>query len=296
MSYFLFLDESGQDRREAPYEVLAGVSVQDTELWNLIQRIHSLEYDLFGMRITEGHMELKGKKLLKKKTFRLAGQRDPLEPPERTALACSCLHKGQSDDPAVRQSVSKKELTALGQAKIEFVSQILEICSQHRVRAFASIVSKEAEKPERNDFLRKDYAYLFERFYYYLEDKASEPIGVVVFDELEKSRCHLLVNQMEEYFLKTAKGRMRSSRIVPEPFFVHSDLTTAIQLADLVAYITSWGVQVGGMQVPARKELGPLADRVCQLRYKALRTINNQDDFVVWSFAVLDDLRPKDET
>ncbi len=140
-----------------------------------------------------------------------------------------------------------------------------------------------------------DYAYLFERFYYYLEDKASEPMGVVVFDELEKSRCHLLVNQMEEYFLKTTKGRMRSSRIVPEPFFVHSDLTTAIQLADLVAYITSWGVQVGNMEAPARKELKPLAEKVCQLRYKALRTINDQDDFTVWSFAVFDDLRPKEE-
>ncbi len=296
MSYFLFLDESGQDRREAPYEVLAGVSVQDTELWNLIQRIHSLEHDLFGMRITEGHMELKGKKLLKKKTFRHAGQLEPLQPSERTNLAASCLRKGQSDDASVRQSVSKRELTALGQAKIDFVSQILEVCSQHRVRAFASIVSRDAEKPERDDFLRKDYAYLFERFFYYLEDKSSEPMGVVVFDELEKSRCHLLVNQMEEYFLKTAKGRMRSSRIVPEPFFVHSDLTTAIQVADLVAYITSWGVQVGSMQAPARKELEPLAERVCQLRYKALRTINNQDEFAVWSFAVLDDLRPREET
>lgn len=295
MSYFLFLDESGQDRREAPYEVLAGVSVQDTELWNLIQRIHSLEDDLFGMRITEGRMELKGKKLLKRKTFRHAGQLEPLKFHERTALACSCLQKGQSEDPAVRQSVSQKELTALAQAKIDFVSQILEVCSQHRARAFASIVSKEAEKPEKNDFLRKDYAYLFERFYYYLEDKASEPMGVVVFDELEKSRCHLLVNQMEEYFLKTTKGRMRSSRIVPEPFFVHSDLTTAIQLADLVAYITSWGVQVGNMEAPARKELKPLAEKVCQLRYKALRTINDQDDFTVWSFAVFDDLRPKEE-
>ncbi len=295
MGYFLFIDESGQDRREAPYEVLAGISVQDSELWNLIQRIHSLEIDIFGMRITEGHLELKGKKLLKKKTFRHANQLDPIDPPERISLVTSCLQKGKAQDPAMRQNVTKKELTALGQAKIDFVSQILEICSQHRVRAFASIVNSDAEKTTYKDFLRKDYAYLFERFFYYLEDKTSEPMGVVVFDELEKSRCHLLVDQMEEYFLKTAKGRMRSSRIVPEPFFVHSDLTTAIQLADLVAYITSWGVRVSHMQEPARKELQSLADQVCQLRYKALRPINNQEDFVVWSFAVIDDLRPREE-
>lgn len=90
--------------------------------------------------------------------------------------------------------------------------------------------------------------------------------------------------------MKTAKGRMRSSNIIPEPFFVHSDLTTAIQIADLVAYITSWGVKVGSMPEPARPELQQLADQVCQLRYRATREINGQENFSVWSFAIIDDL------
>jgi uncharacterized protein DUF3800 len=29
MAWFLFIDESGQDHREAPYEVLAGVAIED---------------------------------------------------------------------------------------------------------------------------------------------------------------------------------------------------------------------------------------------------------------------------
>ena len=29
MAFFLFIDESGQDRRNSPYEVLAGVAVED---------------------------------------------------------------------------------------------------------------------------------------------------------------------------------------------------------------------------------------------------------------------------
>lgn len=73
------------------------------------------------------------------------------------------------------------------------------------------------------------------------------------------------------------------------------NLIQRIQLADLVAYITSWGVRVSHMQEPARQELQSLADQVCQLRYKALRPINNQEDFVIWSFAVIDDLRPREE-
>lgn len=32
MSYLLFIDESGQDRRDSPYEVLAGISLEDRDL------------------------------------------------------------------------------------------------------------------------------------------------------------------------------------------------------------------------------------------------------------------------
>ena len=32
MAYFLFVDESGQDHRESPCEVLAGVAVEDRDL------------------------------------------------------------------------------------------------------------------------------------------------------------------------------------------------------------------------------------------------------------------------
>ncbi len=152
------------------------------------------------------------------------------------------------------------------------------------------------DRPVEGEYLRKDYAFLFERFFYYFEDKASEPMGIVVFDELEKSRCHLLLNQMEAYFLRTKKGRMRSSRIVPEPFFVHSDLTTAVQIADLVAYITAWGVQVGSMSEPARPELKSLGDQVSQLRYRTARQVDGQENFVIWSFSIIDDLHSKTET
>jgi hypothetical protein len=35
MSYFLFVDESGCDG-SPPYETLAGVAVEDRDLWNVI--------------------------------------------------------------------------------------------------------------------------------------------------------------------------------------------------------------------------------------------------------------------
>ncbi|MBF0137668.1 MAG: DUF3800 domain-containing protein [Magnetococcales bacterium] len=94
MSYLLFLDESGQDRRESPYEVLAGVGIEDRDLWNLTCLVQDAEERFFGQRVSTGHLELKGKKLIKSKTFRLANQLPPMAPMQRSALAKSCLEKG----------------------------------------------------------------------------------------------------------------------------------------------------------------------------------------------------------
>ena len=71
MAYFLIIDESGQDRRESPCEVLAGVAVRDQDLWNLIQALRDAELRHFGVRYTADRGELKAKRLLKAKTFRL---------------------------------------------------------------------------------------------------------------------------------------------------------------------------------------------------------------------------------
>ena len=100
---------------------------------------------------------------------------------------------------------------------------------------------------------------------------------------------------MDRYFKLTARGRQRSSQILPEPLFVHSDLTTGIQLADLVAYTISWGVRFKGMDAPVRPELRQLAQRVTQLRHHSIREVNQTPNFGVWSLAYIRDLRSKEE-
>ncbi len=286
MSYMLFLDESGHDLRQSPYEVLAGVAVEDRDLWNLICQVQDAEKEIFGTRVSDGLLELKGKKLLKAKTFRLARQMSNFPEDERKRLARACLEDGAS--------ATRKQLTALAQAKLAFVSRLLTLCSHYRVKAFASIVDRDAPRPV-GDFLRKDYAYLFERYFYYLDDRAGDPLGLVVFDELERSQCHILIDQMSRYFRETVTGQNRASKVIPEPFFVHSHLTTAIQIADVIAYLVAWGVRVGGMHRAARPELSDLAQQVCALRFRYETTANGRDDFQVWSFAVIDDLRPRSE-
>ena len=157
MSRLLFLDESGHDRKASPYEVLAGICIEDRDLWNFICDVQGAETTFFGQRISAEEFELKAKKLLKRKTFRLASQLPPFEPEERTILARQCLVKGKSNKGNPEGSgVTKSELTALAQAKIAFVKYLLELCARYRVKAFASIVDCEAPLPA-GDFLRKDY-------------------------------------------------------------------------------------------------------------------------------------------
>jgi len=287
LAHFLFVDESGYDAGESPYGVLAGVAVEDRDLWNLVKDLRLAELTFFGgIQYSSGERELKTKKLLKRKVFRQAAALPAFPPDERAVLARDCLEQG--DRAGARQ------LSALAQAKIAYVTELMDICTRFRCKAFASVVSK-TSPPARPDHLRKDYAYLFERFFYYLEDTGPAAYGIIVFDELEKIQSHLLVEQMDRYFKLTARGRHRSSQVLPEPLFVHSDLTTGVQIADLVAYIISWGVRFGDMDGPVRAELGALAERVVQLRHRSIREVNENPNFVVWSLAYIRDLRSREE-
>lgn len=286
MAWFLFIDESGHDRTASPYEVLAGIAVEDRTVRTVISRLHEAETRWFDRRYSHGSRELKGKLLLKSKVYRHRELKVEVDATEIAALARAALDDGARADPRM--------LKALAMAKLNYVASVFDICAQLGCRAFASIVETNAQ-PTAAGGLRKDYAYLFERFFYFLEDNAAGEQGIVVFDELEKSKSHLLIDQMHRYFADTAVGRHRAGHIIPEPFFVHSDLTTGVQIADLVAYVISWGFRTAHMTKPAREELSDLVSQVARLRYRAVRERVGNPQFEIWSFAHITDLRTQAE-
>jgi hypothetical protein len=49
------------------------------------------------------------------------------------------------------------------------------------------------------------------------------------------------------------------------------------------------------MTEPAREELKPLVERVCQIRHHAVRERMGNPKFVIWSFALINDLRAREE-
>ena len=287
MAWFMFIDESGQDRKNSPYEVLAGVAIHDGTLWPLIRQLHEAEVSCFGRRYSSGNSELKGTKILKRKVFQHANLNCSVVRQDIPTLAKECL-----DDGANFNTV--RHFKALALAKIEYVDKVFSICEAFGCKIFASVV--ETDSPETTSGgLRKDYAYLFQRFFYFLEDEGNQTgrteRGVLVFDELEKSKSHIFIDQSHAYFLETATGRARADLIVPEPFFVHSDLTTGVQIADLVAYCISWCFRTPRMTKPARQELSQFDGYIARMRYRTQRLVQGNPKFEIWSIAHIADLR-----
>jgi hypothetical protein len=282
MAYFLFLDESGHDHRQSPYEVLAGIAVEDRDIWNLIRSIHSLELEVFGTEYRLYHDELKAKKLLNTKTFKKANSLPPIPIDERRTLAATCIKDGAN--------TSWRAIAALSQAKLEYARKLLELCVSFRVRLFASIlVSPLKGRLSNPDFLRKDFVLIFDRFYLFLESHPAETMGCIVFDELEKTQSRVLTRQMDKYFKNHAVGRAQASLVIPEPFFVHSDLTTGIQLADIVAYLVSWGLRFGPLTAPARAELAPYIDLLKPMRHRVVERAEGGVERELWSTVAIFD-------
>lgn len=189
-----FIDESGHDHKNSPYEVLAAVAMQERDLWNLIQAIRSAEIEHFGVHLAEVGIELKGTKLLKKKTFRLAGEGESIPVEERRNLTRTLVLEGWQAQKEDRQArVSFRGLVAYGQAVRAFVEAVMRIMMRFRVKVFAAIVDPDAPRPTDKTVLRRDYAFLFERFFHHLGIVSESEMGLIVFDELEKTQSKILL-------------------------------------------------------------------------------------------------------
>lgn len=273
---------------------MAGAVISEDNLWNLVKAIRAAELKSFGdyfHNVLSG--ETKAKKLLKRKRFKIAGMSCDIPRRESVALAHSLLVKGKQARLERKSSAgeTRREMIAYSRAVLGFVHDVLDIAANHNVEIIASVVDIDAPRPP-SGMLRKDYVYLFERYFYLLERYSPSERGLVVFDELEKSQSHLLIRQMQGYFLETSTGRYRSSRVIPEPFFVHSDLTTGVFLADLVAYILGWGWRINSMPQPRRAELTPYADKIHQMQFRGEKPKSSgRGTWKLFGIRYIDDLR-----
>jgi hypothetical protein len=253
MSHLLFLDESGHDRRQVPYEIHGGIALHVDKLWPFIQAMKSLEEASFGGLLHQYKSEIKGSKQLEKKRFRWAGQGPLLDDRTRRKHSLAFLNKGLEGRPP-----SALEFQAYGQASLAMARGVFELLLGHGATLFASAIPRTIVKPttwEAEEYLRKDMVYLLERFFYFLDERQAS--GLLVMDETERADDRRFVRRLERYFTLTLNGRFRSTRIVASPFFVASDMTYPVQAADLAIYSINHAFRIPGrgMNAPVREEI-----------------------------------------
>ena len=238
----LFLDESGHDHKQMPFEVRGGVAIHVSKLWDFVQAWRRLEEDAFGAVLARYGKEAKGEKLLDKDRFKWAAQDVAMPAEQRRKMARAFLEKGKAKQTPVRDN-----FTAYGQASLEMARGAFDLLHAHDGKLFASLIPRGVKPPkgfELTDYLRKDHVFLLERYFYFLEHQREH--GLLVMDQTEKTKDRSFVEQVDAYFRKTATGRNRSAWIVPSPIFVDSDMVYGVQAADLCMYCINWGFRIRG--------------------------------------------------
>ncbi|MCY2990754.1 MAG: DUF3800 domain-containing protein [Planctomycetota bacterium] len=252
MSWLLFLDESGHDHKNMPYEVRGGIALHAGRLWPFIQGMQRLELDSFGCQLHQFRHELKGSTSVDRKRYKFARQSSAMEPDARRKHCRGFLTKGLESKPPTRD-----EFTAYGQACLEMAGGVFQLLSQHGAVLFAAAIPRGSRQAGAvpAEYLRKDQVFLLERYFYFLE--LQRDYGLLVVDEVEKVADRKFVRQLEAYFTKTVVGRERTVWIVPSPFFVASDMAYPIQAADLCIYCVNLGFRLPnqGMDQPVRQEI-----------------------------------------
>ena len=261
MAWLFFIDESGHDHRSTPYEVHGGFAVHASQLWPFVQEMQKLEIRCFGCRLHEFGKEIKGRALLGRDPFKFAGQGSPFPGGDRRRLCRSFLDKGRR-----KASPNRDEFTSYGQACLRMAEGVFELLEVHGAVLMASAIPRGVVRPPNfrfDDYLRKDLVYLLERLFYFLEEEGNREHGILVMDETDKHQDRRFVAQMEAYFTRTETGRQRTERIVPNPFFVSSDMTYAVQAADLCIYCVNWGFRLPsrGMDAERREEIADMFGR-----------------------------------
>jgi hypothetical protein len=186
-------------------------------LWNFVQAWQRLEQDAFGVRLSEFGKEAKGAKLLDKDRFRWAYQTDPMPDAQRRKYARSFLEKGTR-----KGGPSSSEFAAYGQSCLEMARGIFDLLVSHEARLFACAIERGVKPPagfKQVDYLRKDHVFLFERFYYFLEERPEH--GLIVMDESDKTLDRTFVHRMGSYFTKTGTGRNRTYGSCPLHYLFH---------------------------------------------------------------------------
>lgn len=267
MSWLLFMDESGHDHKNTPFEVRGGVAIHSSKIWPFIQDWQESLKKSFGVEFNDSGVEIKGSRLLDNKRIEWSKIMHPLSTAERHRGVNRFLTQKKQKLP-----LSQRSFAAYGQACKLMAREVFDLLEKHETALFASMIPRGVKKPknfEFDHFLRKDQVFLQERFFNFLEAKHEH--GLFVMDQTEKQEDKRFVKRLHNYYTKTQTGRSRTHWIVPTPIFVDSEMAPGVQAADVCLYCINWGFRLnhwgftGQTRDDIRTEFG---DRVAQLQFR----------------------------
>ena len=270
MTWMLFLDESGHDHKKMPFEVRGGIALPVAKLWNFVQAWRQLEKDCFGAVLADYGKEAKGSTLLDKDRFKWAGQVPGMPDDQRCKHARAFLEIG-----FVKGTPKSENFAAYGQACLKMARGTFDLLRKHDAKLFASLFPRGVKPPQGftlQDYLRKDHVFLLERYFYLLEHEQAH--GLLVMDQTEKAKDRRFVSRLTDYFSKTSVGRKRTAWIVPTPIFVDSDMSYAVQAADICLYCINWGFRLRtwddyGRDYEVRQEIsGRFGSEIARLQWQ----------------------------
>jgi hypothetical protein len=162
-------------------------------LWLFVQQLQAAEFAAFGASLREYSKELKGSKLLNKDRFRWAAQAEWMPDEVRRKHSRGFMTKGLE-----KQAPTRDEFTAYGQACLEMARAVFEALRSFDARLFASVIPRTVIKPDAfhaEEYLRRDYVFLLERYFYFLESERAH--GLLVLDAVDKGADQRFVRQKD---------------------------------------------------------------------------------------------------
>lgn len=237
-----------------------------------------LEYACFGDHLSHYGSELKATRLLERKRFKWAAAAPRFTAEDRRELSRTFLAqtaRGVQPPPDTWR--------AYAQASLEMVRGLTNMLVRERIPVFATMIPRgTAHRPVNAplDFVRKDLTFLFERFFYFLEDQESN--GLLVLDETDRVDDRRYLRRVERYFSSHERGKLHAHRILPSPLFVGSEMSYAIQAADVIIYLiaTSYRPRFSEINAPAREDVSRLVGELLpKLVYRTHRTAEDGTRF-----------------
>ncbi len=164
-----------------------------------------------------------------------------------------------------RLLLNKKALTS--PKKREFTEEILSLCELNGILTFAVGLRYPGTKPldtMSDNSTYRVFNLLLERVELMMAESSPDEMAVVAFDSQEAGSDRNRALQFGNFLYGNPAGRAMQ-HIIDTPFFVDSQATKGIQIADLFAYIVS-------QQNLGKQELSSYFNRIREMEWHSQRT------------------------